>query len=94
MANKIMTVLEARIPREHWPALIEKAKGLPPLPPGPEQSFVVQDSGEPDRWRTVGIWSSREAFETFRQSVDAPPPLEMFRSFGATPTLAIFDIVL
>ncbi len=94
MANKIMTVLEARIPQERWAELVEKAKALPPAPLGLEQSFFVQDTSESDRWRTVGIWSSREAFEAFRQSVGTPPPLAMFRSFGATPTLAIFDIVL
>jgi hypothetical protein len=93
MANKIMTVLEARIPQEQWAALIEKAKSLPPLPPGLEQSYFVQDTNEPERWRTVGIWASREAFESFRQLVGTPPPLEMYRSFGATPTLAIFDII-
>ena len=54
MANKVMTVLEARIPQEHWAALVEKAKELPALPPGLEQSFFVQDTSEPDRWRTVG----------------------------------------
>jgi heme-degrading monooxygenase HmoA len=91
---KIMTVLEARAPQEHWAALVEKAKGLPSLPPGLEQSFFVQDTSDPERWRTVGIWSSREAFEAFRQSVGTPPPLVMFRSFGVEPTLAFFDIVV
>lgn len=94
MANKVMTVLEARIPQEHWAELVEKAKGLPALPPGLEQSFFVQDTNEPDRWRTVGIWASREAFETFRQSVGTPPPMAMFRSFGATPTLTLFEIII
>lgn len=93
MANKVMTVLEGRIAQEHWAALVEKAKELPALPPGLEQSFIVQDTSEPDRWRIIGVWASREAFESFRQSVGTPPPLALFRSFGAEPTLALFEII-
>lgn len=93
MANKMMTVLEARVPQENWAALLEKAKGLPSLPPGLEQSFLVQSASEPERWQIIGVWASRETFEAFRQSVGTPPPLAMFRSLGAEPTLTFFDII-
>lgn len=92
MAN-LMTVLEARVPQSQWEALKAAGQNLPALPPGLERTYVTQSSGDPELWRVVGFWASREAFEAMRQAMGTPPPVTMFRSLGVEPTLALFDIV-
>ncbi|HEU5347225.1 MAG TPA: antibiotic biosynthesis monooxygenase [Ktedonobacterales bacterium] len=93
MANQIMTVLEGHIASEHWAALTEGfARISTERPSELLTSYLVQNTTDPTLWRTVGVWSSQQAFDDFRSSVQAPPPLVLFRSLGAEPALAIFEI--
>lgn len=93
MANQIMTVLEGHITSEHWAELTEGFARISAQQPAELlASYLVQSTSDPTLWRTVGIWSSQQAFDDFRASVQTPPPLVLFRSLGAQPTLATFEI--
>lgn len=94
MANQMMTVLEAHFPAEQWAAVRDGfAQIQTQRPQGLEASYLVQDTADPTLWRTIGLWSSREAFDAFRAVVQVPPPLALFRSLGAVPTLSLLNVV-
>lgn len=89
----VMTVLEARVAPEKWGALTElyrQAGGR--LPAQMVETFLVQSSADPEFWRGISIWKSREALEEYRRSVDTPGGILMFRAVGAEPTLSIFVV--
>lgn len=93
MAHQIMTVLEGHVPPDKWEALVE---GFGPIgvdrPPELLATYLAQSTSDPTLWRTVGVWSSQQAFDDFRSVVQTPPPLALFRSLGVQPTLALFEI--
>ena len=93
MANHIMTVLEGHIESEQWAALTEGYARIQTQRPAElVTSYLVQSASDPTLWRTVGVWSSKQAFDDFRAATPVPPPLALFRSLGAEPTLALFEI--
>jgi len=94
MANHIMTVLEGRITQDQWTALTEGYAQIQTQRPAElVTSYLVQSASDPTLWRTIGVWSSKQAFDNFRAAVQTPPPLALFRSLGAEPTLALFEII-
>ena len=93
MANQVMTLLEAHIPADKWAAMIEGfAQIQAQRPAGLLTNYLTQSTTDPTLWRTIGVWSSQQAFDDFRASVQTPPPLALFRSLGVQPTLALFEI--
>ena len=94
MAIQVMTVLEARVPRDRWDDLRAAfAQGQGRLPRQMVHSYLMQSGAEPELWRTVGVWESHMALDEYRHSVETPGGVLFFRAAGAEPTLAIFDIV-
>ena len=89
----VMTILEAHVANEKWGAL-ERAyrAGTESIPPPIAQTFLVQSSGDQTIWRIITLWHSREALQEYRQSVDTPGGVLMFREAGAEPTLTVFDV--
>jgi hypothetical protein len=93
MANQVMTILEGHIPADKWAAAIEGFAQIQTQRPAQLlASYLTQSTTDPTLWRTVGVWSSQQAFDEFRASVGAPPPLVLFRSLGAEPTLTASEI--
>lgn len=91
--NMVMTILEAHVAPEKWAALEQAYKaGADPLPPPIAQTFLVQGSTDPTVWRIITLWRNREALEAYRQSVETPAGILMFRAAEAEPTLSIFDV--
>ncbi len=95
MANQVMTVLEARVPRERWDDLRASfAQGQGQLPRQMVHSYLMQSAADPELWRTVAVWESRAALDEYRRSVETPGGVLFFRAAGAEPTLALFEIVV
>jgi quinol monooxygenase YgiN len=93
MANQIMTVLEAHVTADKWAALIDGfAKMVDQTPQDLKATYLAQSTADPTLWRTVGIWTSQQAFDAFRTAVVTPPPLALFLSLGVQPTLSLFEI--
>lgn len=90
----IMTVLEAHVPPDRAPALLDayRTAGDKPLPPGLVRTELLHDAREPGRWRIQTWWSSREALEAMR-AAGTPAGILMFRAAGAEPTIGVFEIV-
>jgi heme-degrading monooxygenase HmoA len=90
----VMTILEARVLKENWSAL-EQAflNGANHIEAGLERSYLIHATRDSDLWRILTIWSSREALDEMRRSVDTPTGVLMFRNAQSEPTLSVFDIV-
>jgi len=89
----VMSVLEARVAPEQWETL-RAAYGnrASVLPPGIVESFLVQSSMDPESWRIMTIWRSREDLAAMRQSEGTPTGVLIFRDAGAEPTLTVFAV--
>ena len=93
MAKRAMTVLEGHIAQDQWAALTEGFERIQEQRPAElVTSYLVQSASDPTLWRTVGVWSSQQAFDDYRATMPTPPPMALFRSLGAEPTLALFEI--
>ena len=90
----IMTVLEAQVPPDRAPALLDAytAAGYNPLPPGLVRTELLHDARDAGRWRIQTWWTSREALEVMR-AAGTPAGILMFRAAGAEPTVGVFEIV-
>jgi heme-degrading monooxygenase HmoA len=90
----VMTILEGRVEKDHWPTLEQAYKqGSQYQEAGLVQSFLIHSSKEPDLWRIITLWSSREALEAMRQSTETPRGVLMFRQAHTEPQLSIFEVV-
>lgn len=91
----VITVLEARIDDERVSDL-ERAyrDGIAEeFPPGLVETFLVRDDGDPSVFRIVTVWSSREALDAMRATGETPKGVLMFQAAGASPDLAILDVI-
>ena len=89
----VLTVLTAHIASEQWAALRKVfSESSARLPPQMVQTFLIQGTDDPTLWQGISVWRSREALSEYRRSVETPGGVMMFRSVGAEPTLAIFEV--
>lgn len=91
---KVITILEARVSPENWDALeYEFKSGTDHLPPQLIQSFLIHNAKDPELWRIISVWRSREALEEMRRTEGTPAGILMFRAAGVEPTLSLFDVM-
>jgi hypothetical protein len=96
----VITILEGHVAPEKWDTLestyreAEKAwrEGSEPLSPDIVQTLLAQHATERTLWRIMTHWRSRAGLEAYRQSVETPAGVLMFRAAGTEPTLSIFDV--
>ncbi len=89
----VMTILEARVSQENWSALeYAYRQAQDDRDAGLVQSFLIHSLQDPDLWRILTIWESREALSAMRGSTETPRGVLIFRQAGADPSLSIFDI--
>lgn len=89
----VMTVLEGRVPLDRAAELARMfGEGGARRPPQMLQSYLVQDTADPTRWRGISVWRSREALDEYRRSVATPRGVAMFREVGAEPVLSIWSV--
>jgi hypothetical protein len=89
----IMTMLEASVNSKKGDGLQKSFdSGSAKLPPEILQSWLIQDTNNNREWRMVTLWKSSEALENYRQSVDTPGGILMFRDAGVEPHVSIFKI--
>ncbi len=91
----VMTILEGHVTKENWPAIEQAFQQAAEVEePGLVRSYLIHDFKEPELWRILTIWSSREALDAMRKSQETPKGVLMFRSAGTEPILTISDIVM
>ena len=90
----ILTQLEAKVSPEKS-GIIKAAfgKSVQQLPSAIEQSYLVQDKTDDNVWRVITIWKNQEALQSYRQSVETPEGILMFRAAGAEPTLSVSEVI-
>jgi heme-degrading monooxygenase HmoA len=90
----VMTVLEARVAPERV-AELERLydEAASALPPEIVETFLVRNSRDPDLFRIVTLWASREALAAMRASGETPKGVQVFQAVGAGPHLSVFDVV-
>lgn len=89
----VMTMLEAHVEPGKWATLEAKYREVvEKLDPRISQTYLVQSVQDPNLWRMMGVWASRESFEQMR-AAEVPPGIPIYRAAGAEPTLALFDVV-
>ena len=90
----VVTMLEARLPDDQGAVLIDEygaATAGDALPPVIVETFLLHAAGS-DLWRIVTVWASQDALDQYRESVETPEGVRMFRAAGAEPSLTIFDV--
>jgi hypothetical protein len=89
----VITILEGQVDPDKV-AVLKEAFGASSdsLPPQIAESFLAQSATDPTVWRVMTVWRSRDALNEYRQSVETPEGVLMFRRAGGEPTLSIFDV--
>ena len=68
-----MTLLDGRVEKDNWSVLQQAYKEASQhQDPGLLQSFLLHSSKEPELWRILTLWSSRETLDAMRQSGKTP----------------------
>ncbi len=89
----IITQLEGKVTSGKWNMLKASFdKALENMPSAIKHSYLVQDKTDSDVWRVITIWHSREALRNYRESVETPEGVLMFRAAGTEPTLTISEV--
>jgi quinol monooxygenase YgiN len=90
----VMTILEGRVEKDNWSTL-EQAyiEGSQQKDPGLVQSLLIHNTREPDLWRILTLWSSREALDEMRKSSETQRGVLIFRQAHTEPQLSIFEVV-
>ena len=88
----VVTMLEARVKEDQSGVLVERFGAVGnSLPPAILESFLLHDTGS-DTWRIVTVWTSREALDGYRDSVETPEGVRMFRAAGAEPAQTVWEV--
>jgi hypothetical protein len=89
----IVTMLEARVPETRWSELTEAFERIGrEHEPRLVDSYLVQDYSDPERWRLVGIWTSRRAFEEMLAEGRPRGPMVFAAAGVERPGLISFDV--
>lgn len=89
----VITVLAANVAPEKTSVLKQRFEaGAKQIPPQMVQAFLVSSSEDPSLWHLIAIWRSRSALMEYRQSVDTPEGILMFRAAGAEPKQSVYDV--
>ena len=89
----VMTILEARVAQENWPALRQAYReASTERDAGLAQSFLVQSVKDRESWQILTVWESREALDAMRRTEATPKGVLIFRSAQAEPGLAVYEI--
>lgn len=96
MKNKVLTIITATVTKDQWDLLKEKYEAVDKkdLPSSLLNSYLIQDSKEPEIWRIVTVWENLEAMTQYRQSVETPAWILVFQAVNADPELTINEIIL
>jgi|WetSurMetagenome_2_1015567.scaffolds.fasta_scaffold231132_2 quinol monooxygenase YgiN len=90
----IMTSLEAHVELEKQETLKQALKSqVESKLPGLIEAVLARSSEDPNLWRLMGFWESRDVFEKYRRSVDVVAGILIFRAAGAEPRFSVFDVV-
>ena len=90
----VLTVLEARVLPDRVADLLRafEETRTSALPPFIVRSLLLRSDQDPDVWRIMTVFRSREDLDAMRASGQTPRAVAMFRAAGAEPTFSLFNI--
>lgn len=90
----VLTVLEARVLPDRVADLLRafEETRTSALPPFIVRSLLLRSDQDPDVWRIMTVFGSREDLDAMRASGQTPRAVAMFRAAGAEPTFSLFNI--
>lgn len=90
----VLTVLEACVHPDRVPDLLRayEETRTSPVPPFIVRSYLLRSAQDPQTWRIMTIFRSRQDLEAMRASGETPRGVVMFRAAGAEPTFSLFDV--
>jgi len=93
MAGQILTVVSATVDaaKEGELAGAYQAVLAEQPPDGLVASALLR--GEGNRWQIATLWRDRAALDAMRAGPEPPAAPRVFRSVGAEPTLAVFEVI-
>jgi len=89
----VLTIIEGRVAKENWPVLEQAYQRSAQLPPGLEQSFLVQSWEDPEVWQIITLWNNGDMLRQMGGSGQTPRGILMFREAKSEPTHGIFEVV-
>ena len=90
MNQAVVTMVEGDISPDRVESFLAELPSDTNLPPFLIGVTVAKESGS-NRWRIITTWRSREALESYRESVDTPTAFVAFRAAGTEPNLTIWE---
>lgn len=92
----MISIIEAHVTQENWP-LLEQAyqRSSQQMPPGLEQSFLVQGLEDKTWWQMISVWSGMPSLQQLQKSIEAgvtPRGTLIFREAHAEPTHSVFEV--
>ena len=90
----LVTILEARVTSERWRLLTASyRRGIKGLPLALLQTFLIQDTKNPNVWRIISEWRNREDYARFTGENDNEECCAaMFKAVGVVPTCRVFEL--
>ncbi len=90
----VITSLDAQVAPDKWKALEQAYKeAIHELDRGIVQTFLLQNTKDPNQWEIRTVWESREALDEMRNSGQTPRGVLIFRAAGVEPTLYVYKVV-
>ncbi len=88
----VITMLEGALSSEQAEVVKQEFDRIGEPPPAIVSSYFAHDEGTSTA-RLVTVWSSKEALDEYRASVEAPGGVLMFKAAGVDPMLSIFEVL-
>jgi hypothetical protein len=90
---KLLTVIEARVPKERWDDLKRKYEELRGAnPPERVGGYLAQSAEDPEIWHGISIWESAAALEAYRARIPVPAGFAVFKALASDVKLRRYSI--
>ena len=90
-----LTVIEGRVPSSKAKKLevsYRELKNNGGIPKGIIKSYLSRDSGDSENYKLVTLWESKKVFEKYRDSVEIPKGIELFKKLGINARMTLFEV--
>jgi hypothetical protein len=90
----IMTILEGHVPANRWNDFEHSYReAIKHIPAHLKETFLVQDEHDPNLWRIITVWKSREDFDAIRFDPLYHTCVDIYTSVGTEATRRVFNVV-
>lgn len=89
----LLTVIEARVPKERWDDLRRAYAEIGgENPPERLGGYLVQSAEDPEVWQGLSVWRSAAALQAYRARVAVPAGLAVFQKLATDVKLKRYGV--